>query len=120
MTETGPIFRKWSALIRTADEQEYVAYIARTGIDEAANTPGNLGHQIMVRTIGDGTSEVTATSWWRDMDAVRDYAGPTPEIALYYPEDDRFLLTRPETVEHHRIYAAQIAVDVTPDGLAEN
>ena len=97
------ILRKWSALIRTADEAEYVRYVEETGLEGYAATPGNLGFQLLLRTLGDGRSEVTTVSWWTDRTAVAGFAGDDPEKARYYPEDDRFLLTRPETVEHHRV-----------------
>ena len=108
MSASEIILRKWSAHIRTADEQEYVDYIARTGLDDYKNTPGNLGHQMLMRTLGDGTSEVTTLSWWRDMDAIRGFAGPEPELSRYYPEDDRFLLDHPKFVEHHRVLAGEV------------
>jgi hypothetical protein len=108
MADGSSILRKWSGRIRTADEDEYVAYIARTGLEDCAKTPGNLGYQMLMRTLGDGVSEVTTLSWWRDMDAVKGFAGPQPERAVYYPDDDRFLLDRPELVEHHRVFAGNV------------
>lgn len=102
------ILRRWSARIRTADEADYVAYIVRTGADDYETTDGNLGHQILVRALGDGTSEITTLSWWRDMEAVRGFAGDEPERAVYYPEDDRFLLDRPDFVEHHRVVESDV------------
>ena len=97
------ILRIWTARIRTEHEAEYSAYVARTGSDDLHNTPGNLGHQITLRTLDDGTSEIAALSWWTDMDAVRAFAGDEPHIARYYPEDDVWLLERPQHVEHHRV-----------------
>jgi heme-degrading monooxygenase HmoA len=108
MTGNEIVLRKWSARIRTADETEYVDYIARTGADDIGKTEGHLGHQILVRTLGDGTSEVSTVSWWRDLDAVRAFAGPDPVRARYYAEDDRYLVDRPEFVEHHRVVASDI------------
>jgi hypothetical protein len=35
------------------------------------------------------------------MDAIRGFAGDDVERAVYYPEDDRFLLTKPEKVQHY-------------------
>jgi heme-degrading monooxygenase HmoA len=99
------ILRKWTGRIRTADEAEYAAYIAATGGKDYAATPGNLGWQMVFRGLEDGVSEVTTLSWWPDMDAIRAFAGPEPERAVYYPEDDRFLLDRPPHVEHHRVVA---------------
>jgi hypothetical protein len=63
--------RRWTGKLRTADEGAYLDYVMRTGGGDIANTVGNLGHQIVMRTLDDGTSEIAALSWWRDMDAVR-------------------------------------------------
>jgi len=49
-------------------------------------------------------------SWWTGMDAIRGFAGDDPERARYYPQDDRFLIERPEFVEHARVEAAQVKV----------
>jgi heme-degrading monooxygenase HmoA len=99
------ILRRWAALIRTADEDAYRAYIEETGLADYGRTPGNLGFQMLFRALGDGTSEVTTLSWWRTMDDITAFAGEDVERARYYPEDDRFLLSRPEKVEHHRVVA---------------
>jgi len=99
------ILRTWTGRIRTVDRAEYAAYIEVTGGQAYLATPGNLGWQMVFRDLGDGTSEVTTLSWWTGMDAVHGFAGPNPEIAVYYPEDDRFLLDRPEHVRHHDVVA---------------
>ncbi len=110
MNQTGIILRKWHGRIRTADEAEYLDYVASTGASDYGSTDGNLGYQMLVRALGDGTSEVTTLSWWRDMDAIRAFAGPEPERSRYYPEDDRFLVEHPEFVEHHRVVAGDIGL----------
>lgn len=107
------ILRKWTGRIRTSEEAAYVAYVRETGADDYATTPGNLGHQILLRDLGDGTSEVTTLSWWRSMDAIRAFAGPEPEIARYYPEDDRFLLDRPKHVEHYRVMSGRLSSEAS-------
>jgi heme-degrading monooxygenase HmoA len=109
------ILRKWTGRIRTADEDEYAVYVARTGANDYAATPGNLGFQILMRPLGDGTSEVTTLSWWESIEAIRHFAGEEPELARYYPEDDRFLLDRPSHVEHHQVVASRIALSTLPD-----
>ncbi len=101
MANTRVILRRWSGTIRTADRETYLDYVRETGGHDYAETPGNLGYQVLFRDLGDGTTEVTTLSWWESMDAIRGFAGPEPELARYYPEDDRFLLDRPRDVEHH-------------------
>lgn len=102
---TGIILRRWASRIRTKDAEAYVDYIRATGLDDYRATPGNLGAQMLLRDLGDGTSEVTTLSWWADMAAIRAFAGEPVEAARYYPEDDHFLLEKPERVEHHCLVA---------------
>ena len=106
------IFRKWTGRIRTADRDRYVAYIVDTGLADYAKTPGNRGYQMITRDLSDGTTEVSTMSWWDSMDSIRAFAGDEPERARYYPEDDAFLLDRPENVEHAEVEAASVAVQV--------
>src|SRR3954447_23075109 len=93
------ILRRWTGRIRTADKAEYAAYIIRTGGEDYLKTPGNLGWQMVFRDLDDSASEVSTLSWWTDMAAIRAFAGPEPQVARYYPEDDRFLLDRPANVD---------------------
>ena len=110
MTTPSVILRKWTGRIRTAEQDEYVAYIAGTGLEDYAKTPGNLGFEMLLRELGNGETEVTTLSWWASMDSIRGFAGPTPELARYYPEDDRFLVHRPLHVEHHQVIASDLRV----------
>jgi hypothetical protein len=45
------------------------------------------------------------------MDAVRRFAGDDPERAVFYPEDDRYLVARDEHVTHYEV------VDIQPETL---
>lgn len=97
------ILRKWTGRIRTADAADYVRYIEESGGAHYLGTPGNLGYQILTRDLGNGTTEVSTVSWWEDLGAIVRFAGEDPLRASYYPEDDRYLLDRPEFVEHHDV-----------------
>jgi hypothetical protein len=97
------IFRKWTGRIRTPDTTEYVAYIEETGAEHYTQTPGNLGYQILTRDLGDGTTEISTISWWTGIEAVKAFAGEDYSRASYYPEDDQYLLDKPELVEHHEV-----------------
>lgn len=114
MNETGTILRSWSGRIRTEHEAEYVQYLEQTVVKDFESTPGHLGHQLLIRTLRDGISEITALSWWRDMEAVRAFAGPRAERSRYYPEDGRYLLGRTELVEHHRLFSNTIRLTNDP------
>ena len=95
------ILREWRALIRRAERDVYVEHVQDSGIRDYRATPGNLGAVVAVRDIDEEKSEIVTLSWWESWDAIRAFAGPAPEQARYYPFDDRYLLTRPETVQHY-------------------
>lgn len=95
------IMREWRAKVRRALKDEYVAYVKATGIVGYKQTPGNLGAIVAIRDIDAERAEVLTLSWWEDESSIRAFAGSNISRARYYAEDDRYLLTRPETVEHY-------------------
>ncbi len=112
-TEDHPvILRRWASRIRTADSEAYVQYIRGTGVTDYLATPGNLGCEMLLRDCGDGTTEVSTLSWWRSMDDIRAFAGDDVTRARYYPLDDRFLLAKPEHVEHHVVVVEGLGLKV--------
>ena len=96
-----PIMREWRAEIRRTLKDEYVAYVKATGMVGYRQTPGNLGAIIATRDIDAYRAEIVTLSWWQDEASISAFAGNDISRAHYYPEDDRFLLTRPETVQHY-------------------
>ena len=104
------ILRRWSSRIRTTDREAYAAYIEDTGVADYLAVAGNLGCEMLMRDLGDGVTEVTTLSWWQSLDAIRDFAGDDVGRARYYPEDDRFLLEKPETVEHYDVVVDALAL----------
>jgi len=96
------IARIWRGAVRNQDADEYAAYVRATGVEQYRSTPGNLGAWILNRQIGDRT-EILTFSLWEDMDAVKAFAGDEPSLAVYYPEDDRFLVERSSTVDHYQV-----------------
>lgn len=96
------IARIWRGAVRNEDAAEYVGYVRDTGVEQYRATPGNRGAWILHRRNGDRT-EIVTFSLWNDMEAVKAFAGEDPSRAVYYPEDDRFLVDRAETVEHYDV-----------------
>jgi hypothetical protein len=95
------IMREWRAEIRRSLKDEYVAYVKATGLVGYLQTPGNLGATIATRDIDAQRAEIVTLSWWENEASIRAFAGNDISRAHYYPEDERFLLTRPETVQHY-------------------
>ena len=96
------IARVWSGATRAADGDEYLEYLRRTGLSEYAATDGHRGTLTLRRIAGDRAEFVLVTTW-ESMDAVRRFAGDDPERAVFYPEDDRYLVARDERVAHFEV-----------------
>jgi heme-degrading monooxygenase HmoA len=94
------IARLWRGWVATADAAAYASYIESTGIAEYTASPGNLGASMLLRDLPDGRTEVITLSFWMSIEAIKGFAGPDPEQAVFYPEDDRYLVGRETTVTH--------------------
>jgi heme-degrading monooxygenase HmoA len=95
------IWRGWTAI---EDADEYAAYVQTTGVAAYRATRGNRGARILRRD-EDGRAEFLVLSFWDSRDAIRGFAGDDLETAVFYPEDDRFLLERELRVAHYDIVA---------------
>jgi hypothetical protein len=102
-----PIMREWRAEVRRALKDEYVDYVQATGIAGYRQAPGNLGAIVASRNIDAQRAEIVTLSWWVDEASIKAFAGGDISRSRYYPEDERFLLTRPETVQHYDSTAPQ-------------
>ncbi len=103
------ILREWRAEIRRAYKDEYVHYVMSTGMASYLHTPGNLGAIVATRDLDSERSEIVTLSWWSNRAAIAAFAGPEIERARYYPEDDRYLLSRPENVQHYESTGPEFA-----------
>src|SRR5438094_308412 len=100
------IARTWRGWVRTEDRAAYVEYIERTGMAEYRSTPGNEGAWMLVRDLDDGRTEIVTLSFWSSRDVIRGFAGDDIGQAVFYPEDERFLVDRETAVTHYEIASA--------------
>jgi heme-degrading monooxygenase HmoA len=96
------IARIWRGTVRESDKDTYYAYLQKTGLTEYAETPGNRGVHTL-RRLADGKCEFLLLTLWDSWDAIKNFAGADYEQAVYYPEDDKFLLDRGPRVEHYEV-----------------
>jgi heme-degrading monooxygenase HmoA len=101
------IARIWRGAVRQRDGDDYARYMRDTGVAEYAGTPGNRGVWMLRRDV-DGRTEFLMFTLWDSLEAVRDFAGDDFETAVFYPEDDRFLVERDLTATHYQV-DAQVA-----------
>jgi heme-degrading monooxygenase HmoA len=100
------IARIWRGKVRAQDADEYAAYVQETGIKRYKQTPGNRGAWLMRRVDG-GRAEIITLSFWDSLEAIEGFAGADAERAVFYPEDDRFLIERDVRVTHYEVPIAE-------------
>lgn len=93
------IARIWRGATAAADAEAYVLYLEQTGLAEYRSTPGNLGAYILWRIV-EGKAEFLTLSFWESTEAIKEFAGADIEQAVFYPEDDHYLIERDLTVTH--------------------
>ena len=97
------IARMWRGAVRRSDAEAYVGYIGETGLRDYRRTPGNLGAWMLTRDVDDDLTEVITFTFWESIDAIKAFAGEDYETAVYYPEDDRYLVERVDTCAHYQV-----------------
>jgi heme-degrading monooxygenase HmoA len=96
------IARTWRGAVKRSDGDAYAAYIDETGVAGYVATPGNRGAWMLRRDVGELTEFVMFTLW-DSLDAVKAFAGEDYETAVFYPEDDRYLVERDLTTTHYEV-----------------
>ena len=97
------VLRRWTGWIEPADRAAYHAYLEETGLSAYRATDGNLGAWATYRDLPDGRCEVVTLSLWRSRADIEQFAGSDISRAVFYPEDDRFLVERDRTSTHYEV-----------------
>jgi heme-degrading monooxygenase HmoA len=105
VADSARIIRVWRGATRRSDGDAYEDYLEKTGFAEYSATEGNRGVYMTRRDVAD-RAEFCCVSLWESWDGVRAFAGDEPERAVFYPEDDRFLVDRELTVAHYAVFAS--------------
>ncbi len=100
------IARIWHGITAASKAEEYINYLKETGVRAYRATPGNRGVYVLRRK-AEGRAEFLLMSLWDSMEAVRRFAGPDAEKAVYYPKDRDFLLELEPKVVHYYVAVAQ-------------
>ena len=99
------IARTWRGAVKREDGDAYADYMQATGVAGYANVAGNRGAWMLRRDRGELT-EFLMFTLWDSLDAVRAFAGENHETAVFYDEDERFLVERDLKCAHYEVDAA--------------
>lgn len=89
-----------------------IEHLQQTALPALAGRVGQRGAWVLRRLQGDHC-EFQLLSLWESLDALRAFAGDQPERAIYFAEDDKFLLDMEPLV---RLYEVE---DVVKGGATD-
>jgi quinol monooxygenase YgiN len=96
------IVRIWHGRTPRGVADEYAAFLARRAIPDYRAVPGNLQATAYRRDDGEVT-HFLAVSHWRDVEAIRAFAGEEILKSRFYPEDTGYLLEFEPEVQHYTV-----------------
>ena len=94
------IARVWRGATAAEDGDAYAVYLEETGMMNARKISGSRGTLVLRRADGDRT-EFETVLLFDSLEDVRAFAGEDIEKAVFYPEDDRYLVERDLGVTHY-------------------
>jgi heme-degrading monooxygenase HmoA len=99
------IARTWRGWTSADDADRYADYVNETGVSGLAATEGNRG-VYMLRRIEGNRAEFIVLSLWESLEAIKAFAGDDIEKAVFYPQDEEFLVEREWTCVHYEVPVA--------------
>ncbi len=110
------IMRIWRGITPKEQADSYLEHLQQTALQTLIQQPGQRGAWVLRRVQGD-RCEFQLLSLWDSLDDVRAFAGDQPERAVYFAEDDKFLLDMEPLV---RLYEVADWVEANAEPLNSN
>jgi heme-degrading monooxygenase HmoA len=99
------IVRIWRGRAESGGADAYQHHFTDRVLDALAAIPGNCGAHLLRREV-DGAVEFLAVTLWESMDAIRQFAGPDPDVAVVEPEARAVLSGLDDFVRHYELAAS--------------
>ncbi|HGM5806232.1 TPA: hypothetical protein ACKP33_005440 [Serratia marcescens] len=96
------IVRTWHGCVPLKYQQGFADHLAVTGVQHAKAIAGSCGAFVRQEIQGEYAHFFLAT-YWESLAAVKDFAGEEYQIAVTYPDDERFSLISDPYVFHHQV-----------------
>jgi antibiotic biosynthesis monooxygenase (ABM) superfamily enzyme len=96
------IARVWRGATLAENGDAYAAYLEESGMRAARGLPGSRGTLVLRRERA-GYAEFETILLFDSMDDIRAFAGDELELAVFFPEDDGYLVERDLEVRHFEV-----------------
>jgi antibiotic biosynthesis monooxygenase (ABM) superfamily enzyme len=96
------IARVWRGSTLAENADAYAAYLEESGMQAARALPGSHG-TLVLRRVRAGYAEFETILLFDSMDDVRAFAGDELDQAVFFAEDDAYLVERDLEVRHYEV-----------------
>lgn len=94
------IARIWRGATLAEHADEYAAYLEETGMRGARELPGARG-TLVLRRARAGYAEFETILLFDSLDDIKAFAGDDLDLAVFFEEDDKYLVERDLEVHHY-------------------
>lgn len=96
------IARRWQGKVSAERAEEYAQYHYENGVQRIQSIAGNLGVEVLRRTI-ETLVEFTTISYWESQEAIRRFAGEDINKPHHLPRDAEYLIELPQEIVHYEL-----------------
>jgi heme-degrading monooxygenase HmoA len=96
------ISRHWRGVARVAEADNYVRHLQHDTFPQLSRILGFVSASILRRPAASGVEFLVVTTW-QSMDAIRQFAGDAPEVAVVPPAVLAMMVEHDATVAHYQI-----------------
>jgi antibiotic biosynthesis monooxygenase (ABM) superfamily enzyme len=96
------IARVWRGATLGEDADAYAAYVEASGMKAARALPGSRG-TIVLRRLRAGYAEFETILLFDSLENVRAFAGDDLDLAVFFEQDDKYLVERDMEVRHYEV-----------------
>lgn len=98
------IARVWKGQTKTEHSDIYTKIIEERDIPDYRKTKGFVKLSFLKRT-DDPFTYFELITFWEDLEAIKNFTGPDIEKAVFYKEDESYLVDFPGSVLHSEVFA---------------
>lgn len=110
------IVRSWRARALKNKAEIYAQHAVGHVFPRLKSIPGHKGALLLTRDHAKDV-ELQVLTFWETMEAIRSFAGPSPEVAVVEPEAQAVLIDYDRTVAHYQSTAGRLGSLTIPGGL---
>jgi heme-degrading monooxygenase HmoA len=101
LTRAIMVVRHFTASVTRANAPKYYTFFRNTLTPELERIPGHRGALVLSRDNGSDPVDVTVLTFWESEEAIRLFAGDTPNRAVVEPEARELLVSFNEVVSQY-------------------